>query len=250
MGLFDWPSPALDFVDNLFRFLPPFIRLLLWGVSTGLLSMLCYRACSDQQRIATARQAATASRDAMGAYEGHEFAELWQLASVAVRDSMRHFGRVLGPALLGSLPALCIIVWASNSFAYRLPAVGEPVILSPSPPVALNLPRADDEGGYTIGYPAAANPVIVRTPGYARDLLHLPLTAGVPVIHKQLWWNRFIGNPLGYLPADAPMQALHIQLQPQEFLGSGPSWLRNWAFIYFSALLLSSLAIKFLLRIH
>lgn len=250
MGLFDWPSPALAIIDNLISFIPSLLRLCLWGAVTGILSMLCYRACSNQHSIAEARQASLCSRKAMSNYQGHEFNELWSLAGASLRDSLRHFSRVLIPAVLGSLPALCIIVWVSNVYSHRLPEAGQSIVVSPTPSLPLALMPGSDNSAYQIDYPAETETVSIRALAYNDALLSLPLPEAVPVIHKHQWWNNLIGNPLGYIPQDSPIDSLAIGLERRHYLPIGPDWVRGWAFAYFTALLISSLAIKRLLRIH
>ena len=77
----------------------------------------------------------------------------------------------------------------------------------------------------------------------------IALAAPVPTIHKKQWWNRLIGNPLGYLPADSDIDAIEIALPERDYLGFGPSWLRPWYVLFFTILVVGSLAIKMAFRI-
>jgi hypothetical protein len=61
-------------------------------------------------------------------------------------------------------------------------------------------------------------------------------------VHRRLpVLNLLIGNPAGYLPDSAPLEAVHLALPAQELLPWGPSWLRGWLVVYFATLLLASL---------
>ena len=50
-----------------------------------------------------------------------------------------------------------------------------------------------------------------------------------------------VGNPLGYLPADTEVEAIHIGLPPIELLPFGPSWLRGWLPMFLVVMTVSSL---------
>ncbi len=245
MGLFDIPAPLLTAVDNALDFLPPLLRLLLWALVTGVLSMVAYWACSAQGKVATAKATALNARVALSSYEGHEFSELWPLIGESLSASGRHFLVVLGPALLGSLPALFVIVWVSNQFGYSLPPGGAAVQITATPAMKLETAPA---GGSQMIWPATGETTTVRTTSGV-PLVELPLPAAVPVIHKKLWWNTLIGNRAGYLADDAPVEQLQVDLEPQRFVTLGPGWLQTWEAPYFLVLILSSLAIKFVFKI-
>jgi hypothetical protein len=65
-----------------------------------------------------------------------------------------------------------------------------------------------------------------------------------------VWWNRLIGNPLGYLPDDGPVERIDIDLPPRHVLSVGPEWVRTWLMPFFGALLVTSLLIKIVFRIR
>ena len=246
MGLFDIPAPLLTALDDGLSLLPPLARLLLWAIITAAISMLCYWAFSAQEKIGAAKQAALDARAALNNYEGHEFAEMWPLLGNSLRTSGRHFLVVLGPALLGSLPALLVIVWVSNQFGYHLPVSGDTLTVTTTPAVDLRLDTKGDN--FVIDYPAAGGTRKIATDdGIA--LTALPLSGAVPVIHKKLWWNTLIGNRAGYLADDAPVDELRIDLTAQRFHKLGPGWAQTWEVPYFLMLILASLTIKFVFRI-
>lgn len=246
MGVLDIPAPLLSAADSLIAFLPPLPRLLLWAALTGVVSMLCYWLCSAQGKVAAAKVAAAKARRELTAYEGHEFSELWPLLGASLRCSLRHTAVVLGPALLSSLPALCIIVWTSHQFGYSLPEAGAPLELSPRP--ASELVVLDESDLPTDTWPVAGKTLFVTTPA-GDPVSTLPPAAAVPVIHQRRWWNSLIGNPAGYLDDSSPVDVLHIRLEQQTFARIGPEWLRTWEAPYFAVLLITSLLVKYAFRI-
>jgi len=77
----------------------------------------------------------------------------------------------------------------------------------------------------------------------------IPLPVPVPTVHKYQWWNVLFGNPVGYLPDNAKIDRVEIDLPEQEFLSFGPSWLRSWEFLFLSVVLIVSIVIKVAFRI-
>jgi hypothetical protein len=260
MGLFDLPAPLFAALDNLMGGLPAYPRLLIWATLTGIISMALYWLCSAQEKTGAAKERAIEARRRMAAYDGTEFDEMWPLAKESLVASGKHFGIVLGPALLSSLPALAIIVWISNAFGYTLPEPGDTVDIYTEPATALvGIGRAEDgstgvsgdpeAGIYQVVYPAADQSTAIATTS-AEVLVTLPLKAAIPVVHKQAWWNSLISNGNGYLDDSGPVEAIYFDLRPQEFLAFGPSWIRGWEFSYFVLLIIVSLVIKVAFRIH
>jgi len=252
MGLFDLPGPLLSSLDALFSELPSYTRLLIWATLTAIVSMLLYWLCSAQGKTAAAKERAIAARRKMAAYEGHEFEEMWPLARESLAASLQHFGIVLGPALLSSLPALVIIVWVSNQFGYILPQPEEAVDVYTVPATelaGLRPVREADTSVYQVRYPEADQTVAIATTN-GEAVTELPLQGPVPVIHKRVWWNSLIGNPNGYLADNHSLDAIYFELRSQEFLSFGPGWIRGWEFSYFVLLILVSLGIKVAFRIH
>lgn len=253
MGLFDLPAPLFSFIDGvLAAFLPSMVRLVLWGILAGWISMLVYRLLSNQQKIAALKSLQQQQQKQIAEFDG-EFAELLPLIRGTLALGFRQLGLALAPALLASLPALIIIVWVAGAFGYRAPLAGEEISLRAEPgssgihwsPPALA--QATDNG-WIVDWPADGQTLTLADG--ERNLLVLPLGQAIPVIHKKRWWNLLMANPLGYLPPDGPADVVHIDLPEQQILGWGPGWMRGWVFSFFMAFLLASLVFKRLLRVH
>lgn len=260
MGFFDLPAPVFTALDNLMGAVPDYPRLLVWAALTAIISMTLYWVCSRQDKVAAAKQRAITARKNLAAYDGTEFDEMLPLAKESLLASGRHFGIVLWPAVLSSLPALAIIVWVSGQFGYLLPQPGIALIAYTHPEFPLeNMQRADLEQAAPVAGSEAARYTLTYPPAdETRDIVaangelltKLPLAAPVPIIHKRTWWNSLIGNPNGYLPDDYAIEAIHFELSSAEYLGWGPGWVRGWEFSYFMLLIIVSLGIKFAFRIH
>ena len=252
MGLFDLPAPLFSAVDHLFGLvLPAFLRLTLWGTFAGWLTMLAYRKISNQKKISTLKAEQKIRQKEIAGFDG-EFEELMPLIRSTLGLGFRQLGLAIGPALLATIPVLFIVVWVSGQFGYLAPERGSKVRIHSEPagievqwlPGDQSRPVGD---GWLVNWPAPENPLSLQRDG--NTLLTLPTSRDVPIIHKKKWWNILIGNPIGYLPEDAPMQAIHMGLQPQQIIGFGPAWTQGWMFTFFLSFLLASLAFKFLLKI-
>ena len=55
---------------------------------------------------------------------------------------------------------------------------------------------------------------------------------------------------MGYLPRPGDVEAVELALPREELLPVGPDWLRGWIPVFFGVLLLASLALKFIWRLH
>jgi hypothetical protein len=81
-------------------------------------------------------------------------------------------------------------------------------------------------------------------------LLTLPTAGPASVVHQRRWWNALIGNPAGYLPSPGDVDAVELGLPQPQYLPFGPDWLRGWIAFFFAVVLIGSLALKYLWRLH
>lgn len=239
MGLLDLPAPALAWTDlQLARAAAPeTARILLWAAAAAILSMLLYRVLSPQRRLAQLAAEERLLRSRLNDTPA-EMAEGLASAGRLLRLALLRLGLVLLPALAAALPVICIMIWLNAHYAYEMPP--------DHAEVAVRVQPANAEGRLVAGDPAQ---VEVRDRQGA--LLHsLPLGAAIPVVHKRLWWNALVGNPLGYLPDDSAIDRIEIGLAEKHYLAIGPDWMRGWEPLFIATLLAGSLAIKLLFRIR
>jgi hypothetical protein len=249
MGLFDLPAPLLAWLDGGFGLIaPPTLRLVLWGLIAGGGSMALYWLLSPQDQIAGAKTAAARAKRALDAFDG-EFADAWPLIRDLLGQALRQLRLVLWPALVASAPAICLLAWLSSTYGYSFPGTPDAVGIRTSPSelkAALVPPMWSP-----LAAPAPAGTthrVVVADPD-GNVVGTIPWAAPIAIIDKHHWWNLLIGNPAGYLPDDAGIERIELDLAPNEYLPFGPEWLRAWYGVFFAALLLSSLALKLWARI-
>jgi hypothetical protein len=254
MGLFDLPAPVFGVIDDVLAFvLPSFLRLCVWGIFAGLLTMLLYRRLSNQEKIGLLKSEQKEAQKDIAAFDG-EFDELMPMIRKTLGLGFRQLGLALGPALLASLPIIFVIIWVAGQFGYSSPAPGETVHITASPARSGQSLRwtpaegvTDSEEGWHVSWPASGQTVQLAQGD--QPLLSLPLPAEVPVIHKKQWWNSLMANPIGYLPDTVDTDLITIGLPPQTIIPFGPGWMQGWMFTFFMVFLISSLGFKFILRI-
>ena len=255
MGLFDLPAPLFGAIDQLLAMaLPGVLRLVLWGILAGWLTMVVYRRLSNQERIQVLKVEQKKQQKIISGFDG-EFEELFPVIRHTLSLGMRQLGLSLGPALLATIPILFIVVWVAGNFGNEQPSVGTPVSIEINTEQAA-IDRFDwsspggakqTENGWELSWPSAEQPNAFLQDG--QSLFELPSEASIPVIHKHQWWNWLMANPIGYLPDDAVVDSIDIVLPEQQFLSFGPGWLRGWMFSFFFSFLLSSIGFKLALKI-
>ncbi|MGH8193742.1 MAG: hypothetical protein ACREQ8_04975 [Woeseiaceae bacterium] len=230
LGLFDLPAPLLQWIDNrLTTFIPAPVTVAIWAVIGAILCLELYRIVSPQRRIGEIKQQAKAAQEKLGNYDG-EFEGAWPLMKDMLGLSLKRVAIVFPATLIAAYPVIVLLVWLSNHYGHHFPAPDEDVAVEASPLLARWVP----------GDP----PRIQAMQPDGQTVLDRPLTAAVPVIHKRAWWNWLIANPAGYLPADAPVDEIRIDLRDREFFAKGPGWLRGWEAIFITVLTIAALIYK------
>ena len=257
MGLFDLPAPIFGVIDGILAMaLPPVLRLVIWGIFAGWLTMVVYRYFSDQKKIGELKAQQKDQQKHIAEFDG-EFAELMPLIRHTLALGFRQLGFALGPALLATVPVLFIVIWVAGEFGFETPSAGSEVLLT-TEPVNSDIQWSstaevgireitNKEGGWLVNWPPEGQYLTMSDE--QQPLLVLPLEHGIPIIHKKRWWNLLMANPLGYLPQDGKTDVIHINLPEAVIIGSGPGWMRGWMFSFFLTFLLSSIGFKFLLRL-
>jgi hypothetical protein len=249
MGIFDLPAPLLAWLDaGLGQIAPPTLRLIVWGLISGIGSMALYALLSPQAEIAGAKRAAARARSALDAYEG-EFAEAWPLIRDLLKHALRQLRLVLWPAVIASAPAICLLAWLSSTYGYGFPGTPDEVGIKTSPDQLRAELVPPMWSPLAAPAPAGTTHHIVVADEAGNVVSKIPWAVPITTIDKRHWWNFLIGNPAGYLPDDAGIERIQLDLQPQEYLPFGPAWLRAWYGVFFAALLGSSLAVKLWARI-
>lgn len=232
VGLLDLPAPAFGAVEGwLAGFMPPLLRLVLWAALGAFASVELYRLLSPQQRIAAAAAELQTAQRTLNGYDG-AFRDAVPLMVRMLRAAGRRLGLVVPAAVAASLPILALLVWLDGAYGLRFPVAGEPVAAHAEPARLTARWQGDGRAGE-----------VVVTDG-RQEIMRAALSAPVAVLHKRRWWNLLIGNPAGYLPADAPVERIDIDLPRNRLLDLGPSWASGWEVPFFLLFLVFALAVK------
>jgi len=255
MGLFDLPAPLFGAIDQVLGVaLPAIVRIILWGVLAGWLTMVVYRKLSRQDRIQQLKSEQKKQQKIIAGFDG-EFEALFPVIRYTLALGMRQLGLSLGPALLATIPILFLVIWVAGKFGYEQPVVGTAITIGVDPEQStteglqwsVGTTVEETADGWILSWPSTERPATLSQDGSV--LVKLPAEHNIPVIHKYHWWNWLMANPIGYLPDDAAVEAIDIALPAQQFLSFGPGWMRGWMFSFFLTFLFSSLGFKFALKI-
>jgi len=240
MGVFDLPAPALSWVDAILAMLlsAP-VRLAVWGGIGAALSMGLYHLVSPQSRLTAIAILDRRLKRAMR-MENVDPARGLALAGRQMRLALLRLGLTLPAAVAAALPVISLMVWLETRYANDLPQHGQAAAVVVEPAVV--------QGRWIAAGDAPPRVEMIDAEGTA--ILTLPISAPVMVIHKWLWWNALIGNPLGYLPSDAAVDRVEIALPRAQYLPAGPELLRGWEAPFMLALLVGSVLLKLLFRIR
>lgn len=233
-GLLDLPAPLFGAIESAAaEHAPPLLRLGLWAAVAALASIELYRLLSPQRRINAAMQRLRQAQVALAGFDG-EFTDAVPLMGRMLRASGHRLLLVFPAAIAASLPILALLVWLDGAYGARFPDPGQPVAVHARPSgLDARLEAAD-----------AGAPVVVVTDASRQPVVQAQLPAPVPTIHKWQWWNALIGNPAGYLPKEAPVDRIDIELPRVEVLTIGPSWMRGWEVPFFALFLVFALLVK------
>jgi hypothetical protein len=233
LGLFDLPAPLLQWVDErITSVIPAPLAISLWAVIGGIVCLELYRVISPQERITRIKQDAKAAQQELAAYDG-EMEGAWPLMKSMLGLSLKRVGIVIPATLVAAYPVIALLVWISSAYGHVFPASGEQVEVDLAPPLKGQLLNSDN------GVPH----IEASGPG-GEVLLDVPMAAPVPVVHKRRWWNWLMANPAGYLPDDAPVDEIRVDLPERQLLSLGPSWMRGWEAIFLPVLFVAALGYK------
>jgi predicted AlkP superfamily phosphohydrolase/phosphomutase len=259
LGVFDIASPAFSWLDGLMSgWLPAVLRLLFWGIVAAVASMALYKVTSNQTKLAAIKAEIVVLRRQIAEFDG-SFSEMWGLVGRNLGLAMRQLWVTLVPAIIASVPVIFLLVWVSNNFDSRLPAPGEQLKVEAYPSAGYELSPlhwrggngvvADGPGTWNVAWPADGS-TMELVDSDDTVLLTLPPRAPVGVVHQRRWWNTLVGNPAGYLPSPGDVDAVEMELPSREYLPFGPDWLRGWIPLFFGVVIIVSLLLKFLWRLH
>jgi hypothetical protein len=239
LGLFDLPAPLLQWVDErVTSVVPAAVSIAMWAVLGGVVCLELYRVVSPQERIGRIKRDARTAQQRLSAYDG-EMEGAWPLMKSMLGLSLKRVGIVIPATLVAAYPVIALLVWMSSAYGHVFPSQGQSVDVSVAAPL---------EGRWIQGGSQSPPQVQAMQPD-GSTIIDVPLEAAVPVLHKRQWWNRLMENPAGYLPDDAPVDEVRIDLPRRELHGFGPSWMRGWEAIFLPVLFVSALTYKIVRRI-
>lgn len=247
------------FVDQLFAFAPVWLRLTIWGFIYGAGTMLGYGAFSDQERISEIGDKVDEAQEHLRAYDGTDLGEVMSRAKESIRLSFEQMKVMFGPAMAAGIPILIGLVWMEAAYGYKFPDPGAEIEAEVRPatdasgdwtwtPGSAIVDRQEKSNTVTLTWPSEDKTVeLVEASGEQKageTLLTLPLSHPRAHISEHAWHHWLYANPAGYLPADAPVASVRLELPRLEVLPFGPWWLRTWHVFFLTVLSVWALIVK------
>lgn len=247
--------PALNGLDGwLATWLPLGVRVALFGLLCGALSIGIYRLLSNQERTRAVSAELRQIRRRLFAADLDD-AEFARLNKRNLALSFGHLGRTLGPSLVAALPFLLLAVWFAHYHAVHWPPAGTAV------PVRFVPPTEPARGGPDPVFQGqGASLALVVPPDIVTQPIHLSAgathvydgTLGMPLggaLFKRQWWNLLLENDAGYLDPDAPVEEVTFELPPVRLTDDLPGWLAGWEALFILSAFVSALGLKIAFRI-
>ena len=252
MGFFDLLSPLLAATDQFVAGLLPSyaLRVALWGLVSGVFCMALYARLSNQQQLDEVKQRTASLRQQVNNFDG-EYEDLQPLAVQLIKSALHQVRITLMPAVLASLPVLFLLAFLSNHYNYAPLEAGTAIELRAEGGELCIDPPAQALGGngYKVIWPSDGSSVPLSDINGVK-VAELPGPAPGNVLHKETWWNLLFANPAGYIPDNAALELVFVDLPYREIISVGPAWVRSWEILYFTLLIAASLLVKWLFKIH
>ena len=202
--------PMLEWLTSLLpSWMTGWAKLVLSGIISSVVTMLLYRALSDQNAIRRRKAEMKVLRQRLIAADDDINAVL-ELSRANLGHALALLGRVTGPAILSSLPVGVIVAWLAGFWTYAMPAPGTavPMEIAPSGTAIEFTPSnllTGDAAGSQLIWPEPRSALRVASGGQIlwegkADLLTTTASVG-----QWRWWNAILGNPAGYLPSNGPL---------------------------------------------
>lgn len=247
-GLFGRLDPIFLFLDGLMPF-PPMIRLLLWGLLAGALSILLYKRFSPQTRLnALAEETSSVRRNLKTMQAGDEGYSTNVMRSV--RLSLKRLGLSLAPALLSALPVLFMVSFLDARYGLQDPKPGQPVAVLSERDRDIVLNEGQKlSSGWIVSWPGEGETVEVRdTEG--THILSITPDSRPGLASKPTILTFLFGATAGSLPSNSGVESLVVETTPRDIVQKGLIFPYQWTIPFFLAVILASLMLKFTLRIR
>lgn len=258
-GLFDLLSPALSRIDDVLSSglaFAPVWRIAFFAAFGSIASMSIFKGLSNQAELQALKQEIKSAQQNLADRE-MPAGDLRRAVLRSLRLSGKQLRLSLWPALVASVPILFLLAFSSNQFGVEPPEAGSRVYVTPKD-FQISPSRFEWHGvnaqwdarkkAWTFYQPDTGQAASLMLDG--RKQLALPLSVPATVIHKKRWWNYLVANPAGYLDENSSIGLFGFNTTRQSIIDWGPEWMRGWAFAFLSFLILFSIVIKVVWKIH
>lgn len=258
-SLFDVLSPVLSGFDGVLSdslSLAPVWRIAFFAALASVASMWLFKRLSNQDELARLKQKIKEVQKTLVGKDG-ENSDLKTHLQQNLRLTGRQLWLSFWPALVASIPVLFLLAFSSNQFGVEAAKAGSRVYVTPiglqgSPTeyqwLGVNAQWDARKKAWTFYQPGPGQSASLMLG--EQELLKLPTALPTRILHKKYGWNILLGNPAGYLDANATIERFEFNTPTQVIINWGPGWMRGWLFAFMLFLVLFSVAIKRIWKIE
>jgi hypothetical protein len=253
LGFFDILSPVLSVLNqSLEDLLPGALIILFWAFSGSCLSLGLYALISPQKSLLNIKKDIAVLKKRLNQYED-DFKVVLKLSMNLLLLSLKQVRMTIGPALIGALPMIFILIWLSNTAGYGLPENG--IVKVTFYPKEIKIASVtggvsgEEQGIWHIHWMSKKEHIrVIESSGVT--VAELNSNIYIPEVRKKKWWNLFLGNLAGYINDSSKIKRIDFDFERKMYFHFGPEWMREWGVIFIFASLVFSIVIKIYFKIR
>lgn len=248
-GLLGIPFPLYNAIDRcISALLGAPGRIIFWALVCSVAVMFLYRLCSPQTRLKVLKQRMREIQAEL-TVDPDDLQAALRLSGKNISIAFKRFLLTLLPTCMAILPLLSVTAWIHSKYGSVFQEDGS-VIQVQVHPEGMHILSPSLNGSFMTNAVTAVSGTLTLLKETGEPLIKVRGPARAGVIARKQWWNWFMGNPMGYLPDDAGVEAVVFDFKQQEILPFGPGWMRRWETLFFFCMAIASIALKFFFNVE
>ena len=248
-GLMGLPFPVYSAIDSCVSgLLGAPGSMIFWALTCSMAVMFLYRLCSPQTHLKILKQRMREIQAELTA-DPDDLQAALRLSGKNISIALKRFLLTFLPTCVAILPLLSVTAWINSKYGPSFCEDGT-VIQVQAHPEGMHILSPTPNGAIMTNSVAAASGTLTILKETGKPLLKISGPARASFIARKRWWNWLMGNPMGYLPDDADVEAVVFDFKRQEILPFGPDWMRRWEALFFFCMTIASIALKIVFKVE
>ncbi|MEE8340917.1 MAG: hypothetical protein V3R52_02335, partial [Candidatus Neomarinimicrobiota bacterium] len=77
-----------------------------------------------------------------------------------------------------------------------------------------------------------------------------PFSVPVPIVTKRKWWSFILGNPLGYVVHESPIETLVFKFPEKVQFEKLPKLIDGWELLFFIGIFISAITLRIIFKVQ